>query len=116
MQISKLFPIFAVQTTTKNNKTMNVYLLHCSWNVKGDDGHDVLKVFSTKESAECFLAELVKKEKKDTWIADYWDDVSDSPDCENWDTNYEEREDYFFYEVNYGEYYTEIWIEKQEVL
>lgn len=95
---------------------MNVFILHCAWNVKGDTGHDVLNVFANEDKAKQYLQELVEREKKNTWIADYWDSVSNSPDCEDWDKTFEEREDYFFYEINYGEYYTEIWIEKQQVI
>ena len=95
---------------------MNVFSIHCAWNLRGEEGHDVVKIFADKEKAKQFLQDFVENEKETTWIADYWDNVSNSPDCEDWDTNYEEREDYFFYEIDNGEFYTEIWIEEKPLI
>lgn len=90
-----------------------VFVLRMDWRCRHDESNDVLGVFDTKEKAINALANVVKQEKEDSWIAHYVKDgvvVPPSADSEElWDV-VDTPGEFSVSNFDYS-YYTSVWIE-----
>ena len=93
-----------------------VYVIEIEWNMKGDNGHEILCVTDAESMLPNFKS-LLDNEKQMSWLNDYFNEDG-TPNEEKMDDEsyYEERDDYFEFSLNNYEWYTIMSVQKFDVI
>lgn len=94
-----------------------VYVIKIEWNMKGDNGHEILCVTDTESMIPNFKS-LLDNEKQMSWLKDYFneDGTLNKEKIGIDEPYYEEREDYFEFSLNNYEWYTIMSVQKFDVI